>query len=71
VEEVATVADAWGASVELRNAIENPRVAHPVKRAVMGELADQIGADPDDPQRAAASRRPPARSKRYRTWRGR
>jgi F-type H+-transporting ATPase subunit delta len=46
VEDFATVADAWGASVELRNAIENPRVAHPVKRAVMGELADQIGADP-------------------------
>lgn len=44
VDEVLTVADAWLTSSELRNAIENPLVSHDAKRAVMGELADQIGA---------------------------
>ncbi len=38
------MADAWDTSAELRNAIENPLVAHAAKKAVMGELADQIGA---------------------------
>jgi F-type H+-transporting ATPase subunit delta len=46
VGDVTTVADAWQTSPDLRNAIENPLVAHPVKKAVIGELADQIGASP-------------------------
>ncbi|MDP9148851.1 MAG: ATP synthase F1 subunit delta [Myxococcota bacterium] len=46
VEEMAVVADAWETSAELRNAIENPLVPHAAKKAVMGELADQIGASP-------------------------
>ena len=46
VEELGTVAAAWSTSNDLRNAIENPLVAHAAKRAVMGELCDQIGASP-------------------------
>ncbi len=46
VEEIATVASAWSASVDLRNAIENPLVAHDAKIAVVGELCAQIGASP-------------------------
>jgi F-type H+-transporting ATPase subunit delta len=46
VADMSTVADAWNTSPELRNAIENPLVSHPVKKGVMGELADQIGAAP-------------------------
>jgi F-type H+-transporting ATPase subunit delta len=46
VEEIATVAQAWEASADLRNAIENPLVPHPAKKAVMGELADRIGSSP-------------------------
>jgi F-type H+-transporting ATPase subunit delta len=46
VEDMSTVADAWQTSPDLRNAIENPLVPHEVKRSVMGELADQIGASP-------------------------
>jgi F-type H+-transporting ATPase subunit delta len=44
VDEMSTVATAWEASPELRNALENPLVAHDAKKAVMTELADQIGA---------------------------
>ena len=44
VDEVTTVADAWDKSADLRNAIENPLIAHPAKKAVMKELCDQIGA---------------------------
>lgn len=44
VDEMNTVAQAWDASHDLRNALENPLVAHAAKKAVMGELADQIGA---------------------------
>jgi F-type H+-transporting ATPase subunit delta len=44
VEELSSVAQAWEASPELRNALENPLVAHAMKKAVMTELADQIGA---------------------------
>ncbi|HEY6460512.1 MAG TPA: ATP synthase F1 subunit delta, partial [Polyangiaceae bacterium] len=44
VEEMSTVATAWEASPDLRNALENPLVAHDAKKAVMTELADQIGA---------------------------
>ncbi len=46
VEDMITIAEAWLESAELRNAIENPLVPHDVKRSVMGELADQIGASP-------------------------
>jgi F-type H+-transporting ATPase subunit delta len=46
VEEVATVAQAWETSPELRNAVENPLVGLPMKKAVIGELAEQIGATP-------------------------
>lgn len=46
VEEVATFAAAWETSADLRNAIENPLVPHPAKKAVISELADKIGASP-------------------------
>lgn len=46
VEEVSGVAAAWTTSPELRNAIENPLVAHEAKKAVMTEVCDQIGASP-------------------------
>ena len=46
VEEVSTVAQAWEASPELQNALENPLVAHAAKKAVVAELAEQIGATP-------------------------
>jgi F-type H+-transporting ATPase subunit delta len=41
---VTAVATAWATSRELRNALENPLVPHAAKKAVMGELAEQIGA---------------------------
>jgi F-type H+-transporting ATPase subunit delta len=44
VEEMAIFAAAWEASADLRNAVENPLVAHPAKKAVVGDLADRIGA---------------------------
>jgi F-type H+-transporting ATPase subunit delta len=46
VDELGTIATAWGTSPDLRNALENPLVSHPAKKAVMSELADQIGAAP-------------------------
>jgi F-type H+-transporting ATPase subunit delta len=46
VDELTTVSQAWDASAELRNALENPQVAHATKKAVMNELAEQIGATP-------------------------
>jgi F-type H+-transporting ATPase subunit delta len=46
VEEIASAADAWDASPELRNAIENPLVAHDAKKAVVGDLCERIGASP-------------------------
>ena len=44
VEQFSTLGAAWDASDELRNALENPLVAHAAKKAVVGELCDQIGA---------------------------
>ena len=44
VDEVSTMAGAWEASTDLRNALENPLVAHAAKKAVMLEMCDQIGA---------------------------
>lgn len=46
VEELGRFADGWETSPELRNAIENPRVPHAAKRAVVNELADRLGATP-------------------------
>ncbi len=46
VEQMSAVAAAWEASPELRNAIENPLVAHAAKKAVVGALTDRIGASP-------------------------
>jgi F-type H+-transporting ATPase subunit delta len=44
VEEIAAAAGAWDSSPDFRNAIENPLVAHEAKKAVIGEMADRIGA---------------------------
>ncbi|HEY4016484.1 MAG TPA: ATP synthase F1 subunit delta [Polyangiaceae bacterium] len=44
VGEMATVADAWESSADFRNAIENPLVQHPTKKAVVGDLAERISA---------------------------
>jgi F-type H+-transporting ATPase subunit delta len=44
VDEMGSLAEAWVSSAELRNAVENPLVPHPAKKAVVGELAEQIGA---------------------------
>jgi F-type H+-transporting ATPase subunit delta len=46
VEEIGAVGDAWEASADLRNAIENPLVAYAAKRAVLTELAAKINASP-------------------------
>lgn len=46
VDQIGAAARAWEASVELRHAIEDPRIAHAAKKAVMGELAERIGANP-------------------------
>jgi F-type H+-transporting ATPase subunit delta len=46
VGEVSAAADAWEASPDFRNAIENPLVAHEAKKAVVGEVAERIGAGP-------------------------
>jgi F-type H+-transporting ATPase subunit delta len=44
VNELGTLANAWEMSPDLRNALENPLVSHAAKKAVVSELADQIGA---------------------------
>ncbi len=46
VEEIAAAAEAWEASADFRNAIENPLVAHDAKKAVVGDVADRIDASP-------------------------
>jgi len=46
VEEMAALGDAWSASADLRNAMENPLVAHDAKKAAMSQIADRIGATP-------------------------
>ena len=43
VDEVTAFAAAWHASPELRNALENPLVAHDAKKAVIVELATRLG----------------------------
>jgi F-type H+-transporting ATPase subunit delta len=44
VEQVSTLAAAWEENAELRNAIENPLVAHETKKAIIGALIDRISA---------------------------
>ncbi|MGA7124592.1 MAG: ATP synthase F1 subunit delta [Polyangiaceae bacterium] len=44
VDEIAAFAAAWETSADLRNAIENPLVPHAAKKAVVGELAERLGA---------------------------
>jgi F-type H+-transporting ATPase subunit delta len=46
VEEISSAAEAWDASADFRNAIENPLVGHDAKKAVVGEVAERIGASP-------------------------
>jgi F-type H+-transporting ATPase subunit delta len=46
VDEMSAFAEAWEASPELRNALENPLVAHDAKKAVVNELAGRLGASP-------------------------
>src|ERR1700678_2385037 len=46
VEELGTLGDAWEASPELRNAIENPLGPHAAKKGVVTELATKINASP-------------------------
>ena len=44
VDQMTSVAAAWNDSADLRNAMENPLVPHEMKRAVMSEVADRVGA---------------------------
>jgi F-type H+-transporting ATPase subunit delta len=46
VDDLTTIASAWETSPDLRNALENPLVAHDAKKAVLTELSDQVGATP-------------------------
>src|SRR5579864_1671545 len=46
VDELGRFADTWETSAELRNAVENPLVAHAAKQAVVNELVDRLGATP-------------------------
>src|SRR5580692_8213759 len=41
VADVGTVAEAYEASLELRNLLDNPLVPHAAKRAVLVEVADR------------------------------
>jgi F-type H+-transporting ATPase subunit delta len=43
VDEMDSFAAAWEVSPELRNAIENPLVAHAAKKTVVQELANRLG----------------------------
>ena len=45
-DDFEAVGQAFETSHDLRNALENPLVAHEAKKAVMIELCDQIGASP-------------------------
>ena len=46
VNDVSNVASAFESSADLRNALENPLVAHAAKRAVLEDLASQLGLSP-------------------------
>ncbi len=43
VREIESIAGAWAASADLRNALENPLVSQPLKKVVMGDVADGAG----------------------------
>jgi F-type H+-transporting ATPase subunit delta len=43
VDELSAFAAVWETNPELRNALENPLVAHAAKKAVIGDLADRLG----------------------------
>jgi len=43
VEEIAFFAQNYQTSAELRNALENPLVSHDAKRAILSEIAAQLG----------------------------
>jgi F-type H+-transporting ATPase subunit delta len=45
-EDFEAIAHACETSHELRNALENPLVAHAAKKAVMSDLCEHIGASP-------------------------
>jgi F-type H+-transporting ATPase subunit delta len=44
VEEMSSLGDAWEASADFRNAIENPLVGHDAKKNIVTELLARIGA---------------------------
>jgi len=46
VEQLSAFGNAFSSSTELRNALESPLVALEAKRAIVTDLASQIGADP-------------------------
>jgi F-type H+-transporting ATPase subunit delta len=46
VEEIVAVAQVYQTSPELRNALENPLVAYDAKRAILTEIATQLGSGP-------------------------
>ncbi|WP_394832747.1 ATP synthase F1 subunit delta [Pendulispora rubella] len=43
VEEIVFFAQNYQASAELRSALENPLVSYEAKRAILGDIADQLG----------------------------
>jgi F-type H+-transporting ATPase subunit delta len=43
VRDINAIAEVYAQSHELRNAIENPIVAHPAKKATMTEVAQRLG----------------------------
>jgi F-type H+-transporting ATPase subunit delta len=45
-DDFEAIAHAFETSHDLRNALENPLVAHAAKKGVMSDLCDQIGASP-------------------------
>jgi F-type H+-transporting ATPase subunit delta len=45
-DDFEAIARAFETSHDLRNALENPLVAHAAKKGVMSDLCDQIGASP-------------------------
>jgi F-type H+-transporting ATPase subunit delta len=46
VRDLGALATAWSSSADLRNAIENPLVGLPAKKAVMQDVATAVGACP-------------------------
>jgi F-type H+-transporting ATPase subunit delta len=46
VQELTALGEAWETSADLRNAVENPLVAHAAKKAVLTELTAKLKASP-------------------------